>query len=387
MVVNPTKRIVRKVLFWILALVIPKLVIITLAMTVALGAVDEAERFVVNILVRSSGNSGTVLVLEYEVLRWRPVVEYWANHYNISDWTLDLLAIMHVETGGRMSDLMQSSESAGLPPNTLQYEDSIEQGVRYLSRIIMRARSFGIDDDRHAIFQAYNFGIFYINFLAQRGISHNLDISAYYSRTVVAPSLGNVTGQRRSYQNPIAIANGRPWLYANGGNFHYAFIVEYTLSSMVLTDAGTSSGVQIPNIYGLAHPMPNAVVTSEFGPRWGTHHAGIDLVVNGNARANILAAASGVVTLSGWHDSMGNWVIISHNINGQRVDTVYAHLRYSPPVRVGQVVLQGDVIGVKGNTGHSFGAHLHFEVHPGGWHPDTHSWQNRGVNPRDWIDF
>jgi len=168
-------------------------------------------------------------------------------------------------------------------------------------------------------------------------------------------------------------------------------ILERTPPPLITTPhssgTGVSSGSQTPNNSGLAHPMPGARATSEFGPRWGRHHAGIDLVVNGNPRANILAAASGTVTLSSYHASMGYWVILSHHIDGTRVDTVYAHLRYSPPVSVGQAVLQGDVIGVKGNTGHSRGAHLHFEVHPGGWHPSTHSWQNRGVNPRGWVEF
>jgi len=138
-----------------------------------------------------------------------------------------------------------------------------------------------------------------------------------------------------------------------------------------------------PTSSGLAHPMPGSRVTSEFGPRWGRHHAGVDLVVVGNPRAQVLAAADGTVILSEWHDSMGWYVILSHHINGNRVDTVYAHLRYSPPVSPGDVVTQGQVIGTKGNTGHSFGAHLHFEVHPGGF-----AWVlNRGVDPRGWINF
>jgi len=127
--------------------------------------------------------------------------------------------------------------------------------------------------------------------------------------------------------------------------------------------------------------MPGARATSEFGPRWGRHHAGIDLVVSGNPSAPVLAAATGTVTINQWHNSLGWYVVISHNINGQRVDTLYAHLRYQPSVGVGTVVSQGQRVGTKGNTGQSFGAHLHFEVHPGGW-----AWGN-SVNPRLWINF
>ncbi|MCL1990814.1 MAG: peptidoglycan DD-metalloendopeptidase family protein [Defluviitaleaceae bacterium] len=139
---------------------------------------------------------------------------------------------------------------------------------------------------------------------------------------------------------------------------------------------------QTPNASGLAHPMPGSRVSDEFGTRGGTHR-GIDLVVIGNPSAPILAAASGTVITNAWEAGFGYYVIISHHINGQRVDTLYAHLRYAAPVPVGTVVAQGQVVGTKGSTGMSSGPHLHFEVHPGGI-----SWGGgRGVNPRDWINF
>jgi len=145
------------------------------------------------------------------------------------------------------------------------------------------------------------------------------------------------------------------------------------------SSTGTSSAAQASNSTGLAHPMPGARFSSGFGMRNGRHHAGVDLI--GASGANILAAASGTVVISEWHNSMGWYVVISHNINGNRVDTVYAHLRHAPSVSVNQVVSQGDIIGVQGSTGHSSGDHLHFEVHPGGF-----AWvQNRGVNPCNWI--
>jgi len=137
---------------------------------------------------------------------------------------------------------------------------------------------------------------------------------------------------------------------------------------------------QIPNESGLAHPMPGARVSSEFGNRWGGWHAGIDVEIFANPRTPVLSAAAGTVITSNFNNSMGWYVIISHNINGQRVDTLYGHLRYQGAA-VGSVVYQGQQIGIKGSTGFSTGPHLHFEVHPGGF-----SW-NSGVNPRDWIAF
>jgi len=138
---------------------------------------------------------------------------------------------------------------------------------------------------------------------------------------------------------------------------------------------------QAPNESGLAHPLPGARVSSEFGLRWGVHHGGIDLEIFTQPRSPILAAAAGTVTVSEWHNSMGWYVIITHNINGQRIDTLYAHLRYQPMVSVGDSVFQGQQIGIKGSTGFSTGPHLHFEVHIGAF-----SW-NGGVNPRLWVQF
>jgi len=158
-------------------------------------------------------------------------------------------------------------------------------------------------------------------------------------------------------------------------------ILRRTPPPPVITHA-TPGMPQTPNASGLAHPMPGAIVTDEFGTRGGGHR-GIDLVVPGNTSAPILAAAHGVVIANAWEGGFGHYIIISHNINGERVDTLYAHFRYASPLGVGTVVSQGDFVGTKGSTGISSGPHLHFEVHPGGI-----TWgRGRGVNPRLWINF
>jgi len=374
------KRVINKMQFWILVIIITKLTIIQLVLTIALGTVDAAEREVISLLVHNanSDRTGGSFSLDFEVLRWRPIVEYWANQYGISDWTMELLAIMHVETGGRYPDLMQSSESAGLPLNTLKYEDSIKQGVRYLAQIIIRAKSFDIKD-RLAIFQAYNFGIFYINFLARNSATHTLEISTYYSRTVVAPSLGNTTQQRYSYPNSIAIANGKPWLYVNGGNFHYAFIVQYVLEQMKTTGEDEASFLD-----GISFPLdPPFHITSPYGPRWGTHHHGIDLSVRFGApirsvrSGEVIRVVNHFDSANGWHGHPGGWgnfILIDH---GNGIQTLYAHLMRETHVQVGDTVAAGAHIGFQGNSGSSTGSHLHFE------------WRENGVriNPELRIDF
>ncbi|WTD65049.1 M23 family metallopeptidase [Micromonospora sp. NBC_01638] len=109
-------------------------------------------------------------------------------------------------------------------------------------------------------------------------------------------------------------------------------------------------------------PMPGAAVTSCYGQRWGTLHAGIDLALPSGTP--IRAAAAGTVTQAGdASDGYGNSVFIDH---GNGYLTNYAH-QSRVAVAVGQKVKAGQVIGYEGATGDSTGPHLHFEVHQGMW--------------------
>lgn len=98
------------------------------------------------------------------------------------------------------------------------------------------------------------------------------------------------------------------------------------------------------------------------GNAYGPGHLGID--ISAPEGANVYAAGTGVVTMAagGWNYGYGNVVQIDH---GNGYVTVYAHLS-SILVSQCQTVGQGAVIGLAGNTGNSFGAHLHFEIRVGG---------------------
>ncbi|WP_123042619.1 peptidoglycan DD-metalloendopeptidase family protein [Cohnella candidum] len=103
-------------------------------------------------------------------------------------------------------------------------------------------------------------------------------------------------------------------------------------------------------------PVIGHRITSYLGERWGRMHNGIDMV----GRSNIMAADDGVVEYAGYKSGgLGNMVIIDHK-NGFK--TVYGHMR-SIKVKKGQIVEQGETIGIMGSTGHSTGTHLHFEIH------------------------
>jgi murein DD-endopeptidase MepM/ murein hydrolase activator NlpD len=110
-----------------------------------------------------------------------------------------------------------------------------------------------------------------------------------------------------------------------------------------------------PSAAGLIWPV-SGPVTSPFGYRWGRLHAGID--IGAPYGTPIHAAAAGTVVLAGWTGGYGNYTCIDH---GGGMATCYGH-QSSYAVSSGAIVGQGQVIGYVGNTGHSFGAHLHFEV-------------------------
>ncbi len=116
-------------------------------------------------------------------------------------------------------------------------------------------------------------------------------------------------------------------------------------------------------------------IASEFGMRLSPFegkrhfHAGLDIAAEENSA--VVAPADGVVTFAGEFETLGRSIVISHSSG---VMTRYGHLNHYQ-VRVGDKVKRGQVIAKSGNTGHSTGPHLHYEV-----------WvKNIAVNPRDFF--
>mgnify|MGYP001073619023 CR=1 FL=1 len=127
-------------------------------------------------------------------------------------------------------------------------------------------------------------------------------------------------------------------------------------SSSVPLPAGPAAGGISSS--GLIWPV-EGVITSGFGPRWGSFHPGIDIGVPEGTP--IKAAASGTVVLlqsEAESGGYGNYTCIDH---GGGLSTCYAH-QTEFATSLGASVSQGEVIGYVGNTGFSTGPHLHFEV-------------------------
>lgn len=133
------------------------------------------------------------------------------------------------------------------------------------------------------------------------------------------------------------------------------------------------------------NPVQNARITSPFGYRIlngkREFHQGVDLASpTPGAKVPIYASAAGTVVYAGSLSTYGKSVRILHNIKGKTYETNYAHLD-KINVKLGQVVKQGEQIGIMGNTGGSFGVHLHFEVHNGRYAPG----QPNAVDPMKYI--
>lgn len=111
---------------------------------------------------------------------------------------------------------------------------------------------------------------------------------------------------------------------------------------------------------GLRWPLKKVRVTSPFGQRGSDFHEGVDL--QAKAGTSVFAAHPGTVLYAGSRiRGYGRMVIVRHTTG---LSTVYAH-NSRVLVKAGQKIRRGQRIAVSGNTGHTSGPHLHFEVRDG----------------------
>lgn len=127
--------------------------------------------------------------------------------------------------------------------------------------------------------------------------------------------------------------------------------------------SGLPGGTVVQGSGSMAWPVDGLYqISSPYGYRWGRLHAGVDISGGGAYGHVIRAAESGTVEYAGYDGDFGYNIIINH---GGGIKTRYAHCS-SLGVSYGEYVEKGQAIARVGNTGYSFGAHLHFEVHVNG---------------------
>lgn len=150
-------------------------------------------------------------------------------------------------------------------------------------------------------------------------------------------------------------------------------------NSWVTNKAHPYKSEEVPDSFvidlrGFCMPTPSRNVTSRFGyrPAFKRVHKGLDIkVYTGDT---IVSAFDGKVRVVRYDEGgYGYYVVVRHH-NG--LETIYGHLS-KQLVTTDQEVRAGQPIGLGGNTGRSFGSHLHFETRLAG----------EAINPEFLFDF
>lgn len=142
-----------------------------------------------------------------------------AVNEQVEDYVNYLLAIMEVESHGIGTDVMQSSESAGLPPNSFKTpQESIAQGAKYFASCVMKASEK--ECDINTAIQAYNYGTGFIDYVAENGKAYTLDLAIAFAEEKSG-------GNQVAYKNQIAINYNGGWRYAYGNMFYAQLVNQY----------------------------------------------------------------------------------------------------------------------------------------------------------------
>ncbi|MDA1478030.1 bifunctional lytic transglycosylase/C40 family peptidase [Bacillus sp. CLL-3-40] len=113
-----------------------------------------------------------------EVERFRAVFEKYARKEGIFDQVNIIMALTMQESGGRSLDIMQSSESIGLPPNSIvDPEESIKVGIAHFKKVFIKAGK-----DVKLTLQSYNFGSGFIDYVKKNGGKYTKELANKFSR-------------------------------------------------------------------------------------------------------------------------------------------------------------------------------------------------------------
>lgn len=126
-------------------------------------------------------------------------------------------------------------------------------------------------------------------------------------------------------------------------------------------------------------PLPSGYrLTSGFGPRWGTHHSGID--IGAPDGTPFYACADGIVQYIGAASGYGQWIVIDHPAAVGGGCTEYGHMwnAFATGLKAGDKVRKGQLIGYVGSNGQSTGPHLHLTVWERGY-------GGRRIDPEVWL--
>ncbi|WP_053178223.1 bifunctional lytic transglycosylase/C40 family peptidase [Peribacillus loiseleuriae] len=173
-----TIAILKNPITWIIAgilLLLTSIFGFALFVSISLGGENQFESG-----MSSEGAGGTAQVSP-EVLRYEPLIRKYAEENGISEFVGLIMALIQQESGGRLLDVMQSSESIGLLPGAItDPEYSIQIGVKYFAEVMKQAKG-----DINLALQSYNFGNGFIGYALERG-GYSKEIATQFSSMMAA---------------------------------------------------------------------------------------------------------------------------------------------------------------------------------------------------------
>jgi cell wall-associated NlpC family hydrolase len=179
----------------------------------------------------SSTITADAMNLSAEVYKHKLTVEKYCQEFGISDQVMVILAIMQVESGGKGKDVLQASESLGLPVNTLGTEASIKQGVKYFASLLKSMKAS--DVDLNTAIQSYNFGGGFIDYVAKHGKKYTLELATAFAKEKSG-------GKKVTYTNAVA-KDG--WRYAYGNMYYVSVISQYLVTGGAKFDDKTVQAI------------------------------------------------------------------------------------------------------------------------------------------------
>lgn len=197
----------------------------------------------------------------------------------------------------------------------------------------------------------------------------------------------SIEGTIPNIENDLKTAQSRVTYYKNKGCKSSDRIgIDCDKPKPAVKPGGNTSAGNVIAANGFTFPVSGGHISQSYGNRG---HKGVD--IGKGCNAPIKAVASGRVYYVG--NTLDNYgakmIIIVHNVNGRLVFSQYAHLN-GYAVSTGQDVSVGQVIGYMGNTGYSFGCHLHLEMSEDyGWNYNSsyYTYIRHIINPFKYVPY
>ena len=337
-------------LFFIVAPIVSLFPVIASTSAVTSSAKEQSDQ-------NNQINTFLFASLPETVMRWEEDVKNELKKYGKEQYTDLALVIIQLESGGRsetIPDIMQSSESIGLAPNTINNpKRSIEVGIKYLNSLIDKRAQVGVDIQ--TMIHSYNYGAGFMDYIKSKSKgTWSQELANSFSDMWKAKLGWSI------YGDPSYVQKALKYLAINGDSVK--FNVNFNLEEKQM-----------------AWPVPNHnYISSYYGNRihpingGNSFHTGIDIPAP--AGTPIIATADGVVSsVVNGTTGYGKYLIIDHGLG---IQTLYAH-NSKIMVTTGQTVKAGDTISLMGTTGASTGNHLHYEIRVNGQYIDPLSWLNK----------